>query len=86
MDIPGGAKHALVPFWLQAKSRRCGNRSEMGCPSSFFATVPFYLLAEERGQAIQRELNDSGSFGECYFQVGDVLSEDDIKVGENWEK
>lgn len=52
----------------------------------FFATVPFYLLAEERGQAIQRELNDSGSFGECYFQVGDVLSEDDIKVGENWEK
>ncbi|XP_066487115.1 17-beta-hydroxysteroid dehydrogenase 14 [Tiliqua scincoides] len=35
---------------------------------------------EERGQAIQRELKDSGGPGECHFQVCDVLSESDIKT------
>ncbi|KAJ6654441.1 hypothetical protein lerEdw1_007034 [Lerista edwardsae] len=35
---------------------------------------------EERGQAIQKELKDSGGSGECHFHVCDVLSESDIKT------
>ncbi|XP_077171726.1 L-fucose dehydrogenase-like [Paroedura picta] len=35
---------------------------------------------EEKGRAIQKELQDSGSPGEGYFQVCDVRSETDIKV------
>nr|XP_056720242.1 uncharacterized protein LOC130490436 [Euleptes europaea] len=35
---------------------------------------------EERGRAIQKELNDSGSPGEGYFQVCDVRNETDIKA------
>ncbi|XP_054850064.1 uncharacterized short-chain type dehydrogenase/reductase y4vI-like [Eublepharis macularius] len=34
---------------------------------------------EERGQTIQRELQDSGSPGDAYFQVCDVRNETDIK-------
>ncbi|XP_015261128.1 PREDICTED: 17-beta-hydroxysteroid dehydrogenase 14-like [Gekko japonicus] len=35
---------------------------------------------EERGRAIQKELQDSGSPGEGYFRICDVRSEMDIKV------
>uniref|UniRef100_A0ACB8EVY7 Uncharacterized protein n=1 Tax=Sphaerodactylus townsendi TaxID=933632 RepID=A0ACB8EVY7_9SAUR len=36
---------------------------------------------EEVGQAIQRELQDSGCPGDAYFEVCDVRKETDIKVG-----
>ncbi|XP_054850066.1 uncharacterized protein LOC129339511 [Eublepharis macularius] len=45
------------------------------------AKVVFCSLASEakKGQAIQRELQDSGCPGEAYFQVCDVRQETDIK-------